>query len=108
MGLVLRPSTIVSPRNHVANFGNNPPSTVVARRGANMAFKSVFDPAFKYRTAVSTDIRQTFERIRREQQLAQQQPQHQERRLKVVPIQHEERRRKVIPTSAGVQLHRLK
>jgi hypothetical protein len=73
-----------------------------------MAFKSVFDPAFKYRTAVSTDIRQTFERIRREQQLAQQPPQHLERRLKVVPIQHEERRRKVIPTSAGVQLHRLK
>jgi len=73
-----------------------------------MAFKSVFDPAFKYRTAVSTDIRQTFERIRREQQINQQQAQHQERRLKVVPIQHAERRRKAIPMSAGVQLHRLK
>jgi hypothetical protein len=73
-----------------------------------MAFKSVFDPAFKYRTAVSTDIRQTFKRIRREQQLDQQQPQHQERRLKVVPIQHEERRRKVFAMSAGVQFRRLK
>jgi hypothetical protein len=71
-----------------------------------MAFKSVFDPAFKYRTAVSTDIRKTFERIRREQQSNQQQPQREERRLKVVPIQHEERRRKVIAMSAGVQLHR--
>jgi hypothetical protein len=74
-----------------------------------MAFKSVFDPAFKYRTAASTDIRKTFKRIRREQQLNQQQPRHQERRLKVVPIQHEERRRTVIPMSAGgVRLHRLK
>ena len=61
-----------------------------------MAFKSVLDPAFKYRTAVSTDIRDTFERVRREQQLVQQKrwggP---ERRLKVVPIRHEERRRKL-------------
>jgi hypothetical protein len=73
-----------------------------------MAFKSVFDPAFKYRTAVSTDIRKTFERIRREQQLDQQQRRQQERRLKVVPIQHEERRRNVMPMAAGVQLHRLK
>lgn len=67
-----------------------------------MAFKSVLDPAFKYRTAVSTDIRETFARIRREQQSVQQ-----ERRLKVVPIQHEERRRNV-PTPVDVQLHRLK
>ena len=58
-----------------------------------MAFKSILDSAFKYRTAVSTDIRKTFERIRHEQQLAQQQPRHAERRLKVVPIQHAERRR---------------
>jgi hypothetical protein len=74
-----------------------------------MAFKSILDPAFKYRTAVSTDIRKTFERIRDELQSDQQQRRpHQERRLKVVPIQHEERRRKVISMSAGVQLHRLK
>jgi hypothetical protein len=72
-----------------------------------MAFKSVFDPAFKYRTAISTDIRKTFERVRRGQRLDQQEP-RQERRLKVVPIQHEERRRKVISMPADVQLHRVK
>jgi hypothetical protein len=72
-----------------------------------MAFKSVLDPAFKYRTALSTDIRKTFDRIRREQ-LDQQKAWHgQERRLKVVPIQHGERRRKAsMPPDA--QLHRLK
>jgi hypothetical protein len=32
-----------------------------------MAFKSIFDGRFKYRNSLSTDIRQTFERIRREQ-----------------------------------------
>jgi hypothetical protein len=64
-------------------------------KGPDMAFKSILDPAFKYRTAVSTDIRETFERVRREQQLVQKKlwP-GQERRLKVVPIQHGERRRK--------------
>jgi hypothetical protein len=36
-----------------------------------MAFKSVFDPDFKYRTADLTDVRLTFERIRREQRKAQ-------------------------------------
>lgn len=36
-----------------------------------MAFKSVYDPDFKYRSAVSTDVRLTFERIRQEQQEAQ-------------------------------------
>jgi hypothetical protein len=52
-----------------------------------MAFKSVFDPAFKYRTAIRTDIRETFKRVRREQQLVQQTPWNgQERRLKLVPI----------------------
>lgn len=34
-----------------------------------MAFKSVLDPSFKYRNAVSTDVSKTFERIRREQRL---------------------------------------
>ena len=37
--------------------------------GADMAFKSILDRQFKYHNAVSTDIRKTFERIRREQQL---------------------------------------
>lgn len=32
-----------------------------------MVFKSVFDKSFKYRNACSTDIRLTFERVRREQ-----------------------------------------
>jgi hypothetical protein len=34
-----------------------------------MAFKSILDPDFKYRNAASTDVRKTFERIRREQRL---------------------------------------
>ena len=36
-----------------------------------MAFKSVFDPDFKYRSADLTDVRLTFARIRREQRRAQ-------------------------------------
>jgi hypothetical protein len=36
-----------------------------------MGFKSILDPEFKYRNAASTDVRKTFERIRREQQLDQ-------------------------------------
>jgi hypothetical protein len=62
-----------------------------------MAFKSVLDPAFKYRTAVCTNLRETFERIRREQQLVQQGGwEGRERRLKVVPIQHADRRRRML------------
>lgn len=40
-----------------------------------MAFRSVFDKGFKYRNAHSTDIRLTFERIRREQRLQEQRAQ---------------------------------
>lgn len=36
-----------------------------------MRFKSVFDPDFKYRGADTTNVRLTFERIRREQRRAQ-------------------------------------
>jgi hypothetical protein len=36
-----------------------------------MKFKSILDPDFKYRNAASTDVRKTFERIRREQRLEQ-------------------------------------
>ena len=32
-------------------------------------FKSLLDPDFKYRNSASTDIRKTFERVRREQRL---------------------------------------
>jgi hypothetical protein len=31
-----------------------------------MAFKSLLDPSFTYRNAASTDVRLTFDRIRRE------------------------------------------
>ena len=36
-----------------------------------MKFKSILDPEFKYRNAASTDVRKTFERIRKEQRLEQ-------------------------------------
>jgi hypothetical protein len=38
-----------------------------------MAFKSLLDPTFSYRNAANTDLRITFERVRREQQEAQRQ-----------------------------------
>ena len=37
-----------------------------------MAFKSILDPDFKYRNAASTDVRKTFERIKREQRVSDQ------------------------------------
>lgn len=36
-----------------------------------MGFKSILDPEFKYRNAASTDVRKTFDRIRKEQRLEQ-------------------------------------
>ena len=36
-----------------------------------MSFKSILDPEFKYRNAASTDVRKTFERIRKEQRVDQ-------------------------------------
>jgi hypothetical protein len=33
-----------------------------------MSFKSVLDPTFTYRNAANTDVRLTFERVRREQE----------------------------------------
>ena len=33
-------------------------------------FKSILDPDFQYRNSASTDVRKTFERVRREQRLA--------------------------------------
>jgi hypothetical protein len=40
-----------------------------------MGFKSILDSEFKYRNAASTDVRKTFERIRREQQRVEQERQ---------------------------------
>jgi hypothetical protein len=40
--------------------------------GERMSFKSILDPEFKYRNAASTDVRKTFERIRKEQQRVEQ------------------------------------
>jgi hypothetical protein len=37
-----------------------------------VAFKSILDPNFKYRNSASTDVRKTFERIRREQRVTDQ------------------------------------
>lgn len=34
-----------------------------------MGFKSILDPSFRYRDAASTDVRKTFERIKRQQRL---------------------------------------
>jgi hypothetical protein len=34
-----------------------------------MAFKSLLDPTFTYRNSANTDVRLTFERVRREQQI---------------------------------------
>ena len=33
-----------------------------------MAFKSLLDPTFRYRNSANTDVRLTFERVRREQE----------------------------------------
>jgi hypothetical protein len=52
--------------------------------GAKMAFKSVLDPQFKYRNAVSTDLRKTFERIRREQELQRERAAEKQADAKVV------------------------
>jgi len=43
--------------------------------GGDMTFRSVFNKSFKYRNAQSTDIRLTFQRIRREQRLQEQRAQ---------------------------------
>lgn len=52
-----------------------------------MAFTSILDPQFKYRNAVSTDVRLTFERIRGEQ--GRPRPQVARASFKVVgPIRH--------------------
>jgi hypothetical protein len=54
-----------------------------------MKYKSILDPNFKYRNSLSTDVRKTFERIRREQRLGQQQP---------APSKEPENRAKVVAT----------
>jgi hypothetical protein len=53
-------------------------------RERKMAFKSVLDPQFKYRNAVSTDLRKTFERIRREQELQRERAAEKQADAKVV------------------------
>jgi hypothetical protein len=46
--------------------------------GGTMAFKSLLDPSFTYRNAASTDVRLTFDRIRREQRERRRQAELQE------------------------------
>jgi hypothetical protein len=53
-----------------------------------MKHKSILDPNFKYRNSLSTDVRKTFERIRREQRLVQQ----------PAPSKEPENRAKVVAT----------
>ena len=53
-----------------------------------MKYKSILDPNFKYRDSRSTDLRKTFERVRREQRLSRQQ----------APSQEPENRAKVVAT----------
>ena len=43
-----------------------------------MAFKSLLDPSFTYRNAASTDVRLTFDRIRREQREKRRQAEQQQ------------------------------
>jgi hypothetical protein len=43
-----------------------------------MAFKSLLDPSFTYRNAASTDVRLTFDRIRRELREKRRQAEQQE------------------------------
>lgn len=50
----------------------------------NMAFKSLLDPTFRYWDSRTTDVRRTFERIRREQRLDPQDSQKQDHLGKVV------------------------
>lgn len=38
--------------------------------------KSILDPSFKYTPSAATDLRKTFDRIRREQKRAQTEPLH--------------------------------
>jgi hypothetical protein len=54
-----------------------------------MKYKSILDPKFKYRDSRSTDVRKTFERVRREMRLAQQQQ---------APSSEPENRGKVVAT----------
>jgi hypothetical protein len=43
------------------------------KRATQNPAKRIFDPSFRYRPSHQTDIRETFERVRREQQCAPQQ-----------------------------------
>jgi hypothetical protein len=49
-----------------------------------MAFKSLLDPSFTYRNAASTDVRLTFDRIRRELREKSRRPEQQEREQRTV------------------------
>ena len=48
--------------------------------------KSILDPTFKYRSAASTDVRKTFERIRRQQRQDERRTQSSEAATVVVDI----------------------
>ena len=68
-----------------------------------MAFKSIYDPDFKYRNALSTDIRLTFQRIRLE---LEGEGQHQQDPTKVIGrISPQRSNPCMLPSRAGKANH---
>ena len=61
-----------------------PKSAPNSSAGAGSSWKHIFDAAFRYKPSFDTDVRKTFEKIRKQQAQALEQP-HPEGRLNVLP-----------------------